>query len=451
MPDDCRVANCGSMSSTQVRAPWQFSRAPKLTASGPQGILGVMDQMSLWGMETPRVWAVSELNRYLRELLESDYRLQDLWVAGEISNLSRPASGHMYFTLKDGEASLRCVMWRPDVAALPFPPRDGQAVEVHGRISIYEAGGLYQLYADTIRPAGEGALFQAFLQLKAKLEAEGLFDPARKRPLPAWPRRIGIVTSPTAAALRDVLHVLQRRFPIAEVLLAPTPVQGPDASASITAALDSLNRYSRPDVILLVRGGGSLEDLQAFNDEAVARAIAASDAPVVSGVGHETDFTIADFAADRRAPTPSAAAEIATPDRSEILPLIESSRQNLARGLRAHLQRLRWELRQRRSALALASPRAHIASARQRLDEFAHRGVSGLHHSLALHRAALNGLSQALAAFDPMAVLARGYAVVRRLDDGTVVRTVAQAPPGTALDVTVHDGHFGATADKTKP
>lgn len=410
-----------------------------------------MGQMSLWGLEPPRVWAVSELNRYLREILESDYRLQDLWVAGEISNLSRPASGHMYFTLKDGEASLRCVMWRPDVAALPFPPRDGQAVEVHGRISIYEAGGLYQLYADAIRPAGEGALFQAFLRLKARLEAEGLFDPGRKRPLPPWPRKIGIVTSPTAAALRDVLHVLLRRFPIAEVVLAPTPVQGPDAPASIVAALAALNRYTRPDVILLVRGGGSLEDLHAFNDEAVARAVAASDSPVVSGVGHETDFTIADFAADRRAPTPSAAAEIATPDRSEILPLIESNRRRLARGLRSRLEQLRWELAQQRSALALASPRTRIAGARQRLDDLTHRNAFALQHRLALRRAGVTGLAQALAAFDPMAVLARGYAVVRRLEDGSVVRTVAQAPPGTALDITVRDGHFGAIADKTKP
>lgn len=404
--------------------------------------------MSFWGMEAPRVWAVSELNRYLRQLLESDYRLQDLWVAGEISNLSRPASGHMYFTLKDGEASLRCVMWRPDVATLSVLPRDGQAVEVHGRISIYEAGGLYQLYADTIRPAGEGALFQAFLQLKARLEAEGLFDPARKRPLPAWPRKIGIVTSPTAAALRDVLHVLQRRFPIAEVLLAPTPVQGPDAPGGITAALAALNRYGRPDVILLVRGGGSLEDLQAFNDETVARAIAASEAPVVCGVGHETDFTIADFAADRRAPTPSAAAEIATPDRSEILPLVEAARRSLARALHSQLERLQWRLGQLRSALALASPRTRIAGARQRVDEYAHRCAAALHHDLALRRTALSGLAQALTAFSPLAVLARGYAIVRRRVDGAVVRSMSQAPLGTPLTIELHDGRVGAVVDQ---
>lgn len=413
-------------------------------------MLGDVNQVPLWGVEPPRVWAVAELNRYLRQLLESDYRLQDLWVAGELSNLSRPASGHMYFTLKDGEASLRCVMWRPDVAALPFLPRDGQAVEAHGRISIYEAGGVYQLYTDAMRPAGEGALFQAFLRVKAKLEAEGLFAPERKRPLPPWPRRIGVVTSPTAAALRDVLHVLQRRFPIVEVVLAPTPVQGAEAPGGIINALAALNRYSRPDVIFLVRGGGSLEDLWAFNDEAVARAVAASEAPVVSGVGHETDFTIADFAADRRAPTPSAAAEIATPDRSEILPLIDAARQSLARALDSRLERHRWQLTQQRSALALASPRAQVAGARQRLDEFDHRVLSALRHRLALHRAGVLGLSQALAAVDPMAVLGRGYAVVRRLDDRSVVRSIHQVQRGDNLDVAVSDGHFGAVTSDDK-
>lgn len=400
--------------------------------------------MSLWGLESARVWAVSELNRYLRQLLESDYRLQDLWVTGETSNLSRPASGHMYFTLKDAEASLRCVMWRPDVAALAFVPRDGQAIEAHGRISIYEAGGQYQLYADTIRPAGEGALFQEFLRLKAKLEAEGLFAPERKRPLPAWPRKIGVVTSPTGAALRDVLNVLRRRFPIAEIIVAPTPVQGVEAPAGIIASLEALNRYSRPDVILLVRGGGSLEDLQAFNDEAVARAVAASKVPVVSGVGHETDFTIADFVADRRAPTPSAAAEIATPDRSEILPLIDGARRGLASALQGQLQRHRWAIAELRSTLALASPRARVANARQRVDELAHRASTVLRHDLALWRADAHGLSQALRAVDPMAVLSRGYAVVRRLEDQQVVRAVRQVRPGDALDVRVSDGRFGA-------
>ena len=261
---------------------------------------------------SPR-WTVTDLTRYLRQLLEADSSLQGVWVQGEISNLSRPSSGHIYFTLKDSGASLRCVMWRNEAARLRFAPQDGMAIEAHGSISIYEAGGQYQLYADILRPLGEGALYQEFLRLKALLEAEGLFDPARKRSIPEFPRRIGIVTSPTGAALRDMLNTLRRRLPLAEVILAPTPVQGDEAPPGIVAALRSLNRVAAPDVILLARGGGSIEDLWAFNDERVVRAVTESAAPVITGVGHETDFTLADFAADLRAPTPTAAAELATP------------------------------------------------------------------------------------------------------------------------------------------
>jgi len=269
-----------------------------------------MNQLPLF--ETPR-WSVSELTRYLRHLLESDDRLQDLWVQGEISNFSRPASGHLYFTLKDSGASLRCVMWKTEAARNRVPLQDGMSIEAHGKISIYEPGGQYQFYADLIRPAGEGALYAEFLRLKALLEAEGLFDAARKRPLPQFPRKIGIVTSATGAALRDMLNVLRRRLPLAEVVLAASPVQGAEAPPNLVLALQKLNAVVRPDVILLARGGGSIEDLWAFNDENVVRAVAASQAPVISGVGHETDFTLVDFAADLRAPTPTAAAELATP------------------------------------------------------------------------------------------------------------------------------------------
>jgi exodeoxyribonuclease VII large subunit len=401
-------------------------------------------QFSFWGAEAGRVWAVADLNRYVRQLLDSDYRLQDLWVAGEVSNLSRPASGHLYFTLKDAEAALRCVMWRADVARLLFLPRDGQAIEVHGRLSVYEAAGQYQLYADDLRAAGEGALYQEFLRLKARLEAEGLFAPERKRPLPAWPRRIGIVTSPTGAAVRDVLNVLRRRFPLAEVILAPTPVQGPEAPGGIIAALAALNQTSRPDVILLVRGGGSLEDLRAFNDENVARAIAASAAPVVSGVGHETDFTIADFVADLRAPTPSAAAELATPDRADLKPPLQAARLALARSLAALLDRLRWSLADRRTALRLVAPLARLANARQGIDELGRRAAGALRHALALRRASALGLGQALQAVSPLAILARGYAVVLREEERRVIRSVRQVSAGDALEVRVSDGVFPA-------
>jgi exodeoxyribonuclease VII large subunit len=231
-----------------------------------------MEQLPLFDA-SPR-WTVSDLTRYLRQLLESDESLQGLWVQGEVSNFSRPASGHVYFTLKDAGAQLRCVMWRNDAARLRFAPRDGMAVEAHGKLSIYETGGQYQLYADVLRPAGEGALYQEFLRLKALLEAAGLFEAARKRPLPERPARIGIVTSPTGAALRDMLNTLRRRNPLVEVILAPAPVQGNEAPPALVAALQALNEIAAPDVILLARGGGSMEDLWAFNDERVVRAVA---------------------------------------------------------------------------------------------------------------------------------------------------------------------------------
>jgi exodeoxyribonuclease VII large subunit len=407
-------------------------------------MLPAVAQFPLWGAETGRVWPVTDLNRYIRQLLDSDYRLQDLWVSGEVSSLSRPASGHLYFTLKDAEASLRCVIWRTDALRLLVLPREGQAVEVHGRISVYEAGGQYQLYADALRGAGEGALYQEFLRLKARLEAEGLFAPERKRLLPAWPKRIGLVTSPTGAALRDVVNVLQRRFPLAEVILSPTAVQGTEAPAGIIAALDILNRVGHPDVILLVRGGGSPEDLRAFNDEGVARAIAASTAPVVSGVGHETDFTIADFVADLRAPTPSAAAELCCPDRADLRPPLRAAQRTLARSFASRMDRLRWTLADRRTALRLVAPRARIANARQRIDELVRRSLEALRHDLALRRAGAFGLGQALQAVGPLAILARGYAVVRREADGQVVRSVRQMAPGDELAIRVSDGEFPA-------
>ncbi len=408
--------------------------------------------MSLFGLEGS-VLTVAALTRRVRELVEGDYRLRDVWVAGEVSNLSRPASGHLYFTLKDAEASLRCVMWRSEAVRQLTLPREGEAAEVHGRVSVYEAGGQYQLYADAIRPAGEGALYQDFLRLKARLEAEGLFDAARKRPLPAWPQRIGVVTSPSGAALRDVLNILRRRFPLAEVILSPTPVQGAEAPAGIVAALAGLNRVSRPDVILLVRGGGSIEDLAAFNDEAVARAIAASRAPVVSGVGHETDFTIADFVADRRAPTPSAAAEVVAPERADLTASLRLTRLGLGRALNSRLRAARWGLREQRSALRQAAPRARLAGARQRVDDLGLRAAAALRHALSLQAASVAGLTQTLRAVGPAAVLARGYAVVTRLADGVVVRSVGQATPGVRLRVRVQDGVFEAqaTPDEARP
>jgi len=392
------------------------------------------------------IWSVTELNRHVRQVLESDYRLQDVWVSGEVSNLSQPSSGHMYFTLKDESGSLRCVMWRPDVVKLLLIPHDGEAVEVHGRISVYEAGGQYQLYADRIRPAGEGVLFREFLRLKESLEAEGLFAPERKRELPEKPNRIGVVTSPSAAAFRDVIHVLRRRYPLVEVVLSPTPVQGEEAPAKIVAALQALNDFAKPDVILMIRGGGSLEDLWAFNDEAVVRAVANSEAPVVSGIGHETDLILTDFAADVRAPTPSAAAEIATPDRQELQMDIQELGDRLDRSFTDQLLELHRQLIERKTALVRVSPHAKVLNATQQVDDLFQRATATMRHGISLRRAALDGLAQTLRVIGPSSVLARGFALVSKGDDGSIVRSVKQISAGDLLQVRVSDGRFEAEA-----
>ena len=402
-----------------------------------------MSQLSLF--RTPSL-TVSDLTRYLRQLLESDDVLQDIWVQGEVSNFSRPSSGHLYFTLKDSTASLRCVMWKQAVARQRYLPRDGEAVEAHGYISIYEIGGQYQLYADAIRPIGEGALYQEFLRLKNRLEAEGLFDPQRKRPIPRWPQRLGIVTSPTGAALRDVIHTLRRRYPLVEVILAPCPVQGEDALAGIQASLANLNAIIKPDVILLVRGGGSIEDLWAFNDENVARAIAASAAPVISGVGHETDFTIADFVADLRAPTPTAAAELSTPNQTDLRLAMDELVSALNRISYDAVTTRRWELADLRHRLALYSPLTRLQADRQRLSDWTHRARAATSHQINLARALLEGQALKLAALNPVAVLERGFALVTDRD-GNPISRVSQAIPGDEIDIRVRDGSFGARVE----
>ena len=389
------------------------------------------------------MWSVTELTRYLRELLEADEQLQDVWVQGEVSNFSRPASGHIYFTLKDASASLRCVMWRTAARSQALLPHEGDAVRVHGIISVYEAGGQYQLYADMIRPAGEGVLYQEFLRLKDRLEAEGLFEPARKRSVPEWPRRIGIVTSASAAALRDILNTLQRRYPLVEVILAPTPVQGSEAPQGIVDALQSLNKIVSPDVIILARGGGSIEDLWAFNDERVARAIIESKAPVITGIGHETDFTIADFVSDLRAPTPTAAAELSTPNRYDLQSAILDAEQRLERTLQSSVDNQRWTVGKLGERLRLQSPRWRILSSRQQLDELLRRASLAVRHFLTLQQARSNSLEQRLSVLSPTSILDRGYAVVSHTD-GRPVRSVAQVASGDALKVRVSDGEFPA-------
>lgn len=383
---------------------------------------------------------VSQLTFRIRKLLEGDLELQDVWVEGEISNLSRPASGHIYFTLKDKNASLKCVMWKTDAMRSRPNIQEGAAVEAHGKIAVYEPQGQYQLIANIIQAKGEGALFQEFLRLKSMLEAEGLFDPERKRPIPELPKKIGIVTSATGAALRDMLNTIRRRLPIAQIILAASPVQGVEAPPALVNAIQSLNLQS-PDVILLARGGGSIEDLWAFNDERVVRAVVASKAHVISGVGHETDFTLCDFAADLRAPTPTAAAELAT----------QTTIDDLQTDLTHHASRLadlisylladqKAFISSLTSRLKYVSPERRIQSESQRLDEFSRRAFSALTHRIQLQSAGVDGISKRLLALNPEGILSRGYAIITRQSDGKVVGKVSQAQG--EMNVRVSDGEF---------
>jgi len=363
-----------------------------------------------------KIYSVAEVNRHLRETLEADSLLADIWVSGEVSNYTQSTAGHLYFTLKDQASQLRCVFFRPKVA---ITVEDGIAVVTHGRVSIYEVTGALQLYVDLVQPEGLGVLHLEFERLKMKLEAEGLFEPSRKRPLPLFPRRIGVVTSPTGAVFHDIASIVARRYPLAELVLAPTQVQGEGAEDGIVQALQALDDMEGIDVVIVARGGGSLEDLWAFNEEKVARAIYASKAPVISGVGHDTDFTIADFVADVRAPTPSAAAELAVPDRAE---------------LEAHLQSL--------STTLLRDVARNLDRYRQRIDEVSRAASAHLMSALALSREKLRGRELELASLSPMATLTRGYALVQHSVTGSVVSRIDQVQRGDSIDIKVSDGQF---------
>ena len=429
------------------------------------------------------IYTVSRLNREARALLEAG--LPSLWITGELSNLSRPASGHWYFSLKDEDAQVRCAMFRQRNLAVRVAPRDGMQVLLRARVGLYEARGEFQLVVDHLEEAGEGELRRRFEALKLKLAAEGLFDAARKRRPPRCPRRIGVMTSPTGAALRDVLHVLGRRFPAVPVLLYPVPVQGAGAAREIAAMLGVADRRRDVDVLLLVRGGGSLEDLWAFNDEALARAIAGMGLPVICGIGHEVDFTIADFVADLRAPTPSAAAELAVPDAAACRDAVgvtagrlqAATERNLrrrrdvlaqavrglgrlhpAQALRQRMQRLdelqaralaaiRRDLRSRgdrllrlAAELAAPSPAARLAALRLRTTQAARRLAPSFGQGIALARSRLHAALRALNATSPLATIDRGYAIVTRALDGAVVRDPSDAPAGTDIEARLARG-----------
>jgi exodeoxyribonuclease VII large subunit len=424
----------------------------------------------------------SQLNALARNLLEDAFPL--IWVEGELGNLSRPSSGHLYFTLKDERAQVRCALFKPKSQWLKFTPREGLRVLARGRLTLYEARGDYQLILDTMEEAGEGALRRAYEQLKAKLQAVGLFDQARKRPLPTHVRRLGILTSPSGAAVRDVLSVLQRRFPLVEVDILPVPVQGDTAAAQIVRMLQSAGRSGRYDALLVTRGGGSLEDLWAFNDEALARAIAASPVPVVSAVGHEVDVSLADFAADLRAPTPSVAAELLVPDRTDLaahlraqmcrlqsmherqlhhaaqradraalrlqalrpqarLDAFRRRQQDALRRLHAAWtqadQRRRAQLRHDAAVLHAARPQRRLLLLRDRLQSLAPRPQAATVRALQRHAVRLHGLARSLEAVSPLATVARGYAILQH-DDGRIVRRIEDAHIGDLLGARLQDG-----------
>jgi exodeoxyribonuclease VII large subunit len=394
------------------------------------------------------VYSVAELLGGLGALFEE--RVGRVWLAGEVSNLHRAPSGHLYFTLKDDTAQIRAALFRGAARSLAFEPEDGLEVLVYGDVRIYESRGDLQIIVRQLEPRGEGALQLAFEQLRRRLEAEGLFDPARKRPIPAIPSRVGVVTSPTSAAIRDVLEVSGRRAPALPILIAPTRVQGEGAEREIADALDRLGAREGIDVILLVRGGGSLEDLRAFNSETVARAIVRCPVPVVSGVGHEVDFTIADFAADLRAPTPSVAAERVAPDRMAIAQLLLRDWGRLKRAAVAVLDGLARRLQREGDAIALLVPSARIAAQGAQLAALARALERAVEARLEGAVARLTERAAQLDALSPLAVLSRGYALVRRVRDGAIVRSADQLAPGERLRVRVAEAEIDATVEAVR-
>ncbi|MDH3211856.1 MAG: exodeoxyribonuclease VII large subunit [Myxococcales bacterium] len=399
--------------------------------------------------EGPPVYTVRDVLRGVNALLEE--RVGGLWVAGELSDLRRPSSGHLYFRLKGDGGQLRAVLFRGSARGLAFEPEDGLEVLAYGEVVVYEPRGDLQLIVRRLEPRGRGALQLAFEQLRRRLEAEGLFDPARKRRLPPLPGRIGIVTSASGAALRDVIEVTGRRFPATPLLIAPTRVQGPGAEDEVAAALDALGERGGVDVILLVRGGGSIEDLQPFNTETVARAVVRAPVPVVSGVGHEVDVTIADLAADVRAPTPSAAAELALPDRAALGAALARDARRLAQAAAGLLERLRLRLERQRQALRAHAPTARLEAQRARFQAAVRTLERAAAARLAAGRSALGAVTGRLDALSPLAVLARGYGLVRRARDGVIVRRADQVAPGDPLAIRVAEAEVEATVASTRP
>lgn len=387
---------------------------------------------------------VTQLTAQIKDLLEGSF--PDVWVEGEISNLSIPQSGHSYFTLKDQQSQVRAVLFRSSQRFLKFTLQHGIQVVCRGRVGVYEPRGEYQLILEYIEPKGIGALQLAFEQLKAKLEKEGLFDLERKRELPLLPQRIGIITSPTGAAIRDMLRVIKRRHPRMHIIIYPVPVQGVEAAPAIAEALQYFNREANVDVVITGRGGGSLEDLWAFNEESVARAIHASTIPVISAVGHETDYTISDFVADLRAPTPSAAAEMVVESEHRFRERIGSLETGLTRSMRQQLEQGRSSLRE--YLRVLRDPRRMLEQCTQRVDELTSRLAPGLNHHLRRDRARLLSLTSALGHLNPLGILSRGYSITKEFSSGRVLKDASALTPGDLLSTRFHKGEVVSRVEK---
>lgn len=394
--------------------------------------------------EERQVFTVTALNEYIKMKLETDEALMRVFIRGEISNFTNHKSGHFYFTVKDETSRIAAVMFRSSASKLAFIPENGMKVIVGGRVSAYVRDGQYQIYVDTLEPDGVGALYIAYEQLKAKLGAEGLFDEAKKKPLPRYPMRIGVITSPTGAAIRDIINILGRRFPIAEVVLYPSLVQGESAAPQLIEGLRYFNEKKNVNVIIIGRGGGSLEDLWAFNSEALVREVAASELPVISAVGHEIDFTLCDFAADRRAPTPSAAAELAVPERYELKRKLGNvtARLELLEGKKLEL--LRSTLERMRKSRALTDPRNFIDDRRMALGVAEDKLYNRITFLLERKKSALAGKTAKLDAMNPLSVLSRGYGAAFA-PDGTVIRSAAQVEKGSDISLMLSDGTVRAT------
>jgi len=387
-----------------------------------------------------RVVPVGLLASYVKALLESDDLLGDLWVEGEVFNVFRAQSGHVYFTVKDGDGQIKCVLFRAQVARQRSLPGPGDQVAVHGYVTIYERDGALQLYADVVQPAGVGLLALQLEQLRQRLEAEGLFDVARKRALPTAPRVIGVVTSPDGAVWHDIQNVLRRRYPFAELLLAPAVVQGERAPAAIVAALEAIQVDGRAEVVIIARGGGSVEDLWAFNDERVVRAVFACRVPVVAGVGHETDWTLIDDVADLRAPTPSAAAELCVPDVAELAVRIGEVWERLDRGIRLVIDRDQADTAQLQARFRRSSVASLLGAHRRRTSAMAHRAASQERSHLGAARGRIELQRGLLRALEPRAVLGRGYATVADAETGTPICRVSQAHLGRSIRADLADG-----------